>query len=335
MDLNGSAESQGDLVRTLETMVRIRAFENKLGAMFKKGQLPGFVHLSVGQEATAVGTCSELRPDDTVSTTHRGHGHMIAKGADLRRMMAEILGRTDGYCKGMGGSMHLMDLELGIIGANGIVGAGIGLATGAAIADQTLGRDKVNVVFFGDGASNSGIFFESMNLAAIWKLPVIFICENNGYTEWMRTEDITAGQINNRAESMEIPNSQIDGNDVLLVRKTVAQAVKRARAGEGPSMIEMKTYRWYGHNEGEEAFSGKYRPADELKRWKSADVDPVPRYAAHLIKEGVLTEDEYTAIKTRAAEETEAAVEFALASPFPDESQACEVLYTTRIASNA
>ena len=280
MDLNGSAESQGDLVRTLETMVRIRAFENKLGAMFKKGQLPGFVHLSVGQEATAVGTCSELRPDDTVSTTHRGHGHMIAKGADLRRMMAEILGRTDGYCKGMGGSMHLMDLELGIIGANGIVGAGIGLATGAAIADQTLGRDKVNVVFFGDGASNSGIFFESMNLAAIWKLPVIFICENNGYTEWMRTEDITAGQINNRAESMEIPNSQIDGNDVLLVRKTVAQAVKRARAGEGPSMIEMKTYRWYGHNEGEEAFSGKYRPADELKR-SAAQLDGKPAPAGH------------------------------------------------------
>ena len=205
MDLNGSAESQGDLVRTLETMVRIRAFENKLGAMFKKGQLPGFVHLSVGQEATAVGTCSELRPDDTVSTTHRGHGHMIAKGADLRRMMAEILGRTDGYCKGMGGSMHLMDLELGIIGANGIVGAGIGLATGAAIADQTLGRDKVNVVFFGDGASNSGIFFESMNLAAIWKLPVIFICENNGYTEWMRTEDITADPVLKQAQVLRRP----------------------------------------------------------------------------------------------------------------------------------
>jgi TPP-dependent pyruvate/acetoin dehydrogenase alpha subunit len=322
-----------DSPEILETMIRIRAFENKLGALFKKGQLPGFVHLSVGQEAAAVGTCSELRPDDTVSTNHRGHGHMIAKGADLSRMMAEILGRSDGYCKGMGGSMHLMDLDLGIIGANGIVGAGIGLATGAGIADQLLGRDKVNVVFFGDGASNSGIFFESMNLAAIWKLPVIFICENNGYTEWMRTEDITAGQINQRAASMDIANSQIDGNDVIAVRKAVRVAVERARSGDGPSLIEMKTYRWFGHNEGEEAFSGKYRPADEIAHWKG--LDPIPRYAKHLIDAGVLTEQDVADITERAAQEANAAVEFAMASPFPPESQALEFLYTEKVDSNA
>lgn len=320
-------------VVTLETMVRIRAFENKLGALFKKGQLPGFVHLSVGQEATAVGTCSELRADDRISTNHRGHGHMIAKGADMRRMMAEILGRVDGYCKGMGGSMHLMDLELGIIGANGIVAAGIGLATGAGVADQMLGRDTVNVVFFGDGASNSGIFFESMNLAAIWKLPVIFICENNQYTEWMRTEDITAGQIHQRAGSMDIPNSQIDGNDVVVVREAVAQAVSRARAGEGPSLIEMKTYRWFGHNEGEEAFSGKYRPADEIAHWKS--LDPIPRYAERLIEAGLVTEADVEAIKQRAAQEADDAVEFAMASPFPPESQALEFLYTPKAETNA
>lgn len=322
-------------IETLEAMVRIRAFENKLGALFKKGQLPGFVHLSVGQEATAVGTCLELRADDTVSTNHRGHGHMIAKGADMKRMMAEILGRSDGYCKGMGGSMHLMDLDLGIIGANGIVGAGIGLATGAGIADQLLGRDKVNVVFFGDGASNSGIFFESMNLAAIWKLPVIFICENNGYTEWMRTEDITAGQINQRAESMGIANSQIDGNDVIAVRATVRAAVERARAGEGPSMIEMKTYRWFGHNEGEEAFSGKYRPAEELKHWKSKEVDPIPRYADYLVTSGVITESDFEAIKNRATKEAEDAVEFAKASPFPVDAQAFQYLYTEKGDNNA
>ena len=313
---------------TLDTMIRIRAFEHMLAALFKKGKLPGFVHLSVGQEATAAGTCAELRADDRISTNHRGHGHMIAKGADMKPMMAEILGRSDGYCKGMGGSMHLMDLELGIMGANGIVGAGIGLAAGAGVADSMLGRDNVTVVFFGDGAANTGIFFESLNLCAIWKLPVIFICENNQYTEWMRTKDILAGQIHQRAESMEVPNQQIDGNDVIAVRSSVAEAVARARAGEGPTLIEMMTYRWYGHNEGEEAFSGKYRPADEIAAWKARD--PIVQYSERLINSGVLTEEEVAQMHDRATREAEEAVEFAQASPFPPNEQALDFLYTPK-----
>lgn len=318
-------EPHDDAVDVLNTMIRIRAFENKLGALFKRGRLPGFVHLSVGQEAVAAGTCVELRENDTVSTNHRGHGHIIAKGANMNAMMAEILGRSDGYCKGMGGSMHLMDMGLGIIGANGIVGAGIGVATGAALADQYREVDRVNVVFFGDGASNTGIFFESMNLAKVWDLPVIFVCENNGYTEWMRTEDITSGSIHRRAESMGIPHCRIDGNDVAEVRQSVRRAVELARAGQGPSLIEMRTYRWFGHNEGEEVFSGKYRPDDEVAHWK--ELDPISRYAAQLIRDGQLDEGARSDLERQAAEEANASVVFAEASPFPSESQIQEYLY--------
>lgn len=313
---------------TLEVMIRIRAFESKLAELFKRGQLPGFVHLSIGQEATAAGTCAELLPGDRVSTTHRGHGHLIAKGADPRRMMAEIFGRVTGYCRGMGGSMHLMDFELGILGANGIVGAGIALATGAGVADSILGRTNVTVVFFGDGASNTGIFFESMNLAAIWGLPTIFICENNLYTEWMRAEDITAGPIHQRATSMGIPNVQIDGNDVGAVQEAVSAAVTRARSGSGPTLIEMLTYRWMAHNEGEEAFSGRYRPAEEIAHWKGRD--PIARYEARLLELGLVSEGGVAEMRARATEEMVEAVQFATESAFPPDSAAFDHLYTVK-----
>lgn len=315
-------------VRVLETMVRIRAFEMKLADLFKRGRLPGFVHLCVGQEATAAGTCAELLSGDRVATTHRGHGHMIAKGARPDRMMAEILGRSDGYCRGMGGSMHLMDFELGILGANGIVAAGIPLATGAGLSDQLLGTGNVNVVFFGDGASNSGVFFESMNLAAIWKLPTIYICENNHYTEWMRTEDITAGSISDRAAPMGIANARVDGNDVVAVRQAVRAAVERARAGEGPSLIEMDTYRWMAHNEGEEVFSGKYRPKDEQDRWRA--LDPIARYEQALLDASVVTQADVDTIDQNASSEIAAALEFAEASPLPEAAQAYDFLFTPR-----
>ena len=317
-----------DFPSLLETMVRIRAFEMKLAQLFKRGQLPGFVHLSVGQEAIAAGTCSALRKTDRVATTHRGHGHMIAKGADPKPMMAEIFGRVDGYCKGMGGSMHLMDYKLGILGANGIVAAGIPIANGAGVADLILGRDNVTVVFFGDGASNSGVFFESMNLAAIWKLPVIFVCENNLYTEWMRAEDITAGRVNERATPMGIPNYRIDGNDVLKVRRTVEEAVARARVGEGPSLIEALTYRWMAHNEGEEVFSGQYRPKAEQDQWRAND--PIKRFKEYLVDSKAVSEEEIEAMETRAAAEMEAAVEFAKASDFPPEEQIYDFVFTKR-----
>lgn len=253
---------------------------------------------------------------------------MIAKGARPDRMMAEILGRSDGYCRGMGGSMHMMDFELGILGANGIVAAGIPLATGAGLSDQLLGTGNVNVVFFGDGASNSGVFFESMNLAAIWKLPTIYICENNHYTEWMRAEDITAGRISDRAAPMGIANAQVDGNDVVAVRQAVKAAVERARAGDGPSLIEMDTYRWMAHNEGEEVFSGQYRPKEEQAEWRLRD--PIARYKDVLLGAGVVTQEEIDAIQLAAAAEIDAALAFAEASPLPETSQAFDFLYTPR-----
>ena len=221
-------EEQLDLLRQ---MIRIRRFEEKVAQLFKRGQLPGFVHLYLGEEAVAVGVCSALRREDRITSTHRGHGHLLAKGATVDRMMAELFGRVDGYCRGKGGSMHIVSFALGIMGTNGIVGGGIPIGTGSAWGDQHLGRDTVTVVFFGDGAANQGVFFESMNLAAIWKLPVIFVCENNGYTEWTPTEKLTAGRIVDRGTPMGIPGDLVDGNDVTAVRQATERAVARARAG--------------------------------------------------------------------------------------------------------
>lgn len=308
---------QTDLLRR---MIRIRRFEEKLAALFKRGQLPGFVHLYLGEEAVAVGACAALRADDRITSTHRGHGHLIAKGASLDRMMAELFGRVDGYCRGKGGSMHIVSFDLGIIGTNGIVGGGIPIGTGSAWGDKQLGRDNVTVVFFGDGASNQGVFFESMNLAAIWKLPVIFVCENNGYSEWTPTEKLTAGRIADRGTPMGIPGVQVDGNDVVAVHDATASAVARARAGEGPSLIEARTYRWHGHNEGEEAFAGKYRPDQEQAEWRARE--PVAAYGARLIRDGVITREEWDAIDAEETDAVDRSVEFALKSPLPDPDEA-------------
>lgn len=311
----------------LRQMIRIRRFEEKLAHLFKRGQLPGFVHLYLGEEAVAVGACSALRPDDRITSTHRGHGHLIAKGATVDRMMAELFGRTDGYCRGKGGSMHIVSFELGIMGTNGIVGGGIPIGTGSAWGDQQLGRDSVTIVFFGDGASNQGTFFESMNLAAIWKLPVIFICENNGYSEWTPTEKLTAGRIADRGTPMGIPGVQVDGNDVEAVYDATATAVARARAGEGPSVIEARTYRWHGHNEGEEAFAGSYRPEEEQAEWRSRE--PIAPFAEKLIAAGTIDRAEWEAIDAEETEAVERAVAFAENSPFPDPEEALEHLFAT------
>lgn len=309
----------------LRTMVRIRRFEEKLAHLFKRGQLPGFVHLYVGEEAVAVGVCSALRPDDRITSTHRGHGHLLAKGAAVDKMMAELFGRVDGYCRGKGGSMHIVSFELGIIGTNGIVGGGIPIGTGSAWGDSQLGRDNVSVVFFGDGAANQGVFFESMNLAAIWKLPVIFVCENNGYSEWTPTEKLTAGKIAERGAPMGIPGIQVDGNDVDAVYQATADAVARARAGDGPSVIEAKTYRWHGHNEGEEAFAGDYRPSEEQDHWRG--IEPIARYVNALTEQGIITPADYRAIDEEEITVIEAAVEFANNSPFPDPEEALQDVF--------
>lgn len=322
-----SADDQVELYRS---MLRIRRFEEKLVTLFKRGRLPGFVHLYIGEEAVAVGACSALRDDDRITSTHRGHGHLIAKGAQVDRMMAELLGKVDGYCRGKGGSMHIVDFGLGIMGTNGIVGGGIPIATGAAWGDQQLGRDNVTVAFFGDGAANQGVFLEAMNLAAIWSLPVIFCCENNGYTEWTPTEKLTAGRIADRGRALGIPGEQVDGNDVLAMREAVDRAVARGRAGEGPTLIEAVTYRWHGHNEGEEAFSGDYRPEDEIALWKGKD--PIAAFHKHLVSEGLAEESELERVDADETAGIEAALAFAEASPLPDPEEALEHLFATSAA---
>lgn len=311
----------------LRGMLRIRRFEERLAMLFKRGRLPGFVHLYLGEEAVAVGVCSALRPDDRITSTHRGHGHLIAKGAGVDRMMAELLGKVDGYCRGKGGSMHIVDFGLGIIGTNGIVGGGIPIGTGSAWGDKHLGRDTVTATFFGDGASNQGVFFESMNLAAIWQLPVVFVCENNGYTEWTPTVKLTAGRIADRGRAMNIPGIQVDGNDVLAVRQATEVAVARARAGDGPSLIEAMTYRWHGHNEGEEAFAGDYRPQDEQDSWRQRD--PIAAFSAHLVASGAADQDVIARIDAEEVRRIDDALAFAEASPAPDPEEALAHLFAT------
>ncbi len=301
-------------------MVRIRSFEEMLARLHKRGQLPGFVHLYIGEEAVAVGVSSALRRDDRITSTHRGHGHLLAKGASVDGMMAELFGKQTGLCQGKGGSMHSVDFALGVLGTNGIVGGGIPIATGSAWADKHFGRDNVTVSFFGDGASNQGVFHEAMNLSAIWKLPVIFCCENNGYTEWTQTEKLTAGSIADRAKPFGIPGVRVDGNDAVAVREATCEAVARARAGEGPTLLECVTYRHHGHNEGEEAFSGTYRPEDEIEVWKGKD--PIPALRKRLVEWEVMTDEEADAMADEERQGVDDAVTRAKQDPFPDPDDA-------------
>jgi TPP-dependent pyruvate/acetoin dehydrogenase alpha subunit len=304
----------------MRLMLRIRRFEEAVAKLFKRGQLPGFVHLYIGEEASAVGVCTALRADDRITSTHRGHGHLIAKGASVGGMMAELLGKIDGLSKGKGGSMHAVDFGLGVLGTNGIVGGGIPIATGAAWGDKQLGRDHVSVAFFGDGAANQGVLLEALNLSAIWKLPVIFLCENNQYTEWTSTAQLTAGRIADRAHPFGVPGEQVDGNDVVAVWRAVAQAAQRARAGDGPTLIEASTYRWHGHNEGEEAFSGRYRPDDEIAAWKARD--PIVMHRARLVEANVANEAELDTIDREETERVGQALTFAEQSPYPEAADA-------------
>jgi acetoin:2,6-dichlorophenolindophenol oxidoreductase subunit alpha len=255
-------------------MIRIRLFEESLAELYRRGQLVGVVHLSVGQEATAVGVCSALRGGDQITSTHRGHHHMLARGLDPQRMFAEILGRAGGYCGGKGGSMHVSAPAEGAVGANGIVGGGIPHAVGLAFAAKQLGRDAVAVAFFGDGAANQGVLFESLNLAALWQAPVLFVCENNGFTEFTPTDAVTAGEsIAARAAAFGLPARVVDGDDVADVHDAASEALDRARSGGGPYFIESRTHRWRGHHEGEESYARPYRepvassdPIDRLER---------------------------------------------------------------------
>jgi pyruvate dehydrogenase E1 component alpha subunit len=313
------------LTKLFDQMVQIRAFEEKLVEMFARGTMPGLAHLSIGEEAVPVGTCNALRPDDYITSTHRGHGHCIAKGANVDKMMAELFGRATGYCGGKGGSMHIADFEKGILGANGIVGGGIPIAAGAGVGIQVLGLDRVVCCFFGDAASNQGAFHESANLASIWKLPVIYICENNLYGISMSQRRHQAVRdVADRAIAYNMPGKVVDGNDVLAVFEAVKEAVAFARSGGGPSLIECKTYRWRGHHEGDPNRGMRYRSAEEIAEWTAKC--PIDRMKRTLLAQGVDAK-QLDQIRERVQGEIEAAVRFAENSPLPELSAALEHVY--------
>lgn len=312
-----------DLAGLYKQMWLIRFFEEKVDEFFAKGMIHGTTHLSVGQEASAVGAIAVLKEEDKITSTHRGHGHCIAKGSEVNPMMAELFGRTTGYCKGKGGSMHIADLDRGNLGANGIVGGGFAIAAGAALTSQMKNKGYVVLCFFGDGASNEGSFHEAVNLASIWKLPVVFVCENNQYGMSGPVKDMTnIENIAQRAESYGIPGNVVDGNDIFDVMNGVGEAVERARNGEGPSIIEAKTYRWKGHSKSD---AKKYRTREEETEWRQKD--PIERLRLVLVNEELLTEEEAETIRLDAKKEVEESVEFALNSPEPDLDSLMEDVY--------
>ena len=304
-------------------MVEIRLFEEKVFDLYAQNLVPGTIHLYAGEEAVAVGVCSNLRKDDYITSTHRGHGHCIAKGADLKRTMAEILGKKTGYCKGKGGSMHIADFSIGMLGATAVVGAGIPIAVGAGLSIALRKTDQVVACFFGEGASNQGTFHEGINMAAIWHLPIIFVCENNLYA--MGTRQSRAMLIENiadRAAAYGIPGVVVDGNDVLAVYEATRRAVERARRGEGPTLIECKTYRHKGHSRVDPA---RYRPKEEVEEWLAKD--PIKRFKERLLQGAVLTAEEIKKIEVDITAEIEEAVRFAMESPYPAPEEALEDVY--------
>ncbi|MDW8040899.1 MAG: pyruvate dehydrogenase (acetyl-transferring) E1 component subunit alpha [Nitrososphaerota archaeon] len=305
------------------TMVKIRLFEEKVFELYAQNLVPGTIHLYTGQEAVAVGVCSALRRDDYITSTHRGHGHCIAKGADVKRVMAEILGKRTGYCKGKGGSMHIADFSVGMLGATAVVGAGIPIAAGAGLSIKLRKTDQVVACFFGDGASNQGTFHEGINMAAIWSLPVIFVCENNLYAMGTRQSMVMRVEsVAERASAYGIPGVVVDGNDVLAVYDATLKAAERARKGEGPTLIECKTYRHRGHSRVDPA---KYRPKEEVEAWLARD--PIKRFREKLLELNVLTEVEIQQIDREVAAEIEEAVQYAMESPYPAPEEALEDVY--------
>lgn len=313
-------EKQKQIFRS---MLRIRRFEEQIWDVYTSGLMHGLAHLYIGEEAVAVGVCAALRDDDYITSTHRGHGHCVAKGGKLDEMMAEVMGRVTGICRGKGGSMHIADMSVGILGANGIVGGGFGIATGAALSAKLRKTDQVAVCFFGDGAANQGIFFEVMNHAAIWDLPVVYVCENNQYGEYTATDAVTAGDtIADRAKPFGIPSSVIDGNDVEVVYAAASEAVERARKGGGPSMIECSTYRHRGHHVGDPGDG--YRSDEERAEWEAKD--PITRYRAALVESGI-DEADLDRIDEEVKEEVADAVEKAQGAPWPDVSEADQHVY--------
>ncbi len=307
------AKAPDDARRVLTTMWEIRLFEEAVDELFARGLLFGAMHLSIGQEGSATGACLALRDDDVITSTHRGHGHCIAKGADLGRMMAELLARDTGYCRGRGGSMHIADVAKGNLGANGIVAGGITIAVGAALAHKMQGTDRVACCFFGDGATNEGGFHEGVNLASVWDLPVIFLCENNHYGMSMSVEEaFRVERIAERALAYAIPGVTVDGNDVEAVYTAVSEAVAHARSGLGPTLVEAITYRWKGHSKSDQ---NRYRTREEIESWKERD--PIVRFERAVVAAGTLDDGEVQGIRTAARDAVREAVRTGQAGPPP------------------
>jgi len=317
--------SADELAEMYLRMARIRRFEEAAVKLQKRGEIPGAIHASIGQEGATVGVCTALRADDYVTGNHRSHGHPIAKGAALGPLMAELLGKATGVNKGKGGSMHLADFSVGSVGESGIVGAGIPVATGAALSAQVRDSGQVSVCFFGDGAANQGTFHESLNLAAIWNLPVIYVCENNKYAATTPSESVTAGPgVAGRAKAYGIPGIPVDGQDAVVVRLVTAEAAERARSGKGPTLIEAMTYRFHEHAEGL-PIPGDYRSDAETSSW--ARRDPLVLFRRRLVEDDVLGDGDLDALDEQAGAEVDAAVRFAIDSPLPDPAEAFTDLY--------
>lgn len=306
-------------LRMYKQMVRIRAFEDNANQLYLAGKMQGLTHMSSGQEAVAVGLCEALTDDDKITSTHRGHGHCVAKGADFKQMFCELLGKAEGYCRGKGGSMHIADQGHGNLGANAIVGGSMGIATGAAFAARYLKTQDVTVCFFGDGATAQGLLYEVMNMAALWKLPVIYACENNGYSEYTKTAEIAAGSLTARAEAFGIEAFQVDGQDVLAVNNLANDLVARCRKGEGPFFIQLDTYRYHGHHVGD-INRGYYRDKEEETLWKT-ERDPILNFGEWLSAQGIISADELVKINDEIARDAEEAVAYAEKAAYPDTSE--------------
>jgi len=314
-----------ELIDLYRTMLTIRRFEERVSKEFIEGKIAGYVHVYIGEEAVATGVCRNLTISDRIVSHHRGHGHCIAKGADIRRMMAEIYGRKTGYCKGKGGSMHIADFSVGMLGANGIVGAGLPIAVGAATAALLEGKNDVAAVFFGDGACQEGEFHETMNMASVWKLPLIFVCENNLYAAFARSGPTTAiDELYKRAAAYSMPGVAVDGNDVVAVRDAAKELIDRARAGKGPAFLECRTYRWHGHFE--TRAPAESRPAQEVAYWKAKC--PVATMERRLLAAGALTEEQLKEMDGEVLARVEDAVKFAKDSPFPAPEDAMADVYS-------
>jgi acetoin:2,6-dichlorophenolindophenol oxidoreductase subunit alpha len=313
-----AALNKETLLDLYSRMKLIREFEEHARDLYSRAVIGGILHLSVGQEAVAAGVCAALGRDDYITSTHRGHGHCLAKGGEPKRMFAELFGKIDGYCRGKGGSMHIADPQAGNLGANAIVGGSIPIATGAALSAQVRKTSQVAVCFFGDGALNQGVLFESMNLAAIWKLPVIYACENNQYGEYVTMKSVTAGNIEQRGQAFGIPSVVVDGMNILDVHKAASEAVARARRGDGPSFLVFDTYRYHGHGMSDR--ERPYRTREEENQWRTQR-DPIDRFSRHLVEIGSASQSELDAIDSRIKADLASAIEFARQSPLPDSGE--------------